>query len=243
MRRLTLTIALVLRLLVTSTDFSDVTRGARQCPTVQVSCMDTMVCGSSITFTAKVGNAPADAKLSYNWTVSAGTIKMGQGTPSITVDTTELAGISVEATVQVSGLPEACDGKATCATALICDPMDRKVDEYGNLRWGDEKGRLDHFVAELQKDPTAQGYILCYGGRVGRVGEAQRRCHRAVDYVIRRRSLEASRIVTIDGGYKEELAVELFIVPSGVMPPTSSPTVDPHEVRFIKSKTKGRTRR
>jgi hypothetical protein len=37
--------------------------------------------------------------------------------------------------------------------------------------------------------------------------------------------------VTVDGGYKEDLTVELWIVPSGANPPTASPTVDPSEVK------------
>ena len=77
---------------------------------------------------------------------------------------------------------------------------------------------------------------------VGRVGEAQRRCRRAVSYVIRRRGIEASRIVTVDGGYREDLTVELWVLPPGATPPTASPTVEPREVRFIKGKPKGRAR-
>ena len=40
----------------------------------------------------------------------------------------------------------------------------RKIDEYGNIRFNDEKARLDNFAIELQNDPTAQGYLVCYGG-------------------------------------------------------------------------------
>jgi hypothetical protein len=244
MRRLTLAIALVLLSLATPLVFTDAARDTRQCPTVKISCVDAAGCATSVKFTAETSGAAIDAKLSYNWTVSAGTIESGQGTSSITVDTTGLAGISVEATVQVTGLPEACAGKSTCATALICDPLARKFDEYGNIRWGDEKGRLDNFAVELQNEPTAQGYILCYGGKVGREGEARLRCHRAVAYVVsRQRGIEASRIVTVDGGYREDLTVELWVVPSGWTPPAASPTVDPREVRFIKGKPKRRARR
>jgi hypothetical protein len=233
----------VLLLLATSSDFNGMTHGARQCPTVKVSGMDTVPCAVPLTFTAKVDGAPTNAKLSYNWIVSAGTISSGQGTPSITVDTTGIGGMSVEATVQVTGFPEMCEGKATSATAIICEEFFRKLDEYGNLRLSDEKARLDNFAIELQNDPTAQGYILCYGGRVGRAGEAQRRCSRAKSYVNKQRGVEASRIVTMDAGYKEDLTVELWVVPSGGVPPLPSPTVDPSEVRFSKGKPKGRARR
>src|SRR5215208_5151846 len=55
----------------------------------------------------------------------------------------------------------------------------RKIDEYGNLRWSDEKARLDNYLIELRADPTSRAYIACYGGRRGREGEARRRCARA----------------------------------------------------------------
>jgi len=127
-------------------------------------------------------------------------------------------------------------------TAITCEHLDRKLDEYGNIRWSDEKARLDNFAIEMQNSPTAQGYIFCYGGRVGRAGEALRRCSRARSYVNKHRGIEASRIVTIDGGYKEDLTVELWVLSSGATPPTPFPTVDPKEVRIIKSGSKSRRR-
>jgi hypothetical protein len=107
----------------------------------------------------------------------------------------------------------------------------RKIDEYGNIRFNDEKARLDNYAIELQNDPTAQGYLVCYGGRKGRAGEAQKRCDRAKDYLVTTRGIDSSRIVTVDGGYREDLTVELWVVPSGATPPAASPTVDPSEVK------------
>jgi hypothetical protein len=56
----------------------------------------------------------------YGWrnadlqlTVSAGTISGGQGTPSITVDTANLAGQSITATVNVGGLAASCPASAS----------------------------------------------------------------------------------------------------------------------------------
>lgn len=242
MRRLTTTIALVLFPLAAPLVFTDAARGTQQCPTVRVSCMDTAGCAKSVTFSAEVSGSAADAKLSYNWTVSAGTIKSGQGTSSITVDTTGLAGISVKAAVQVTGLPETCAGRATCATALICEPGPERFDEYGNVSFNVAKARLDNFAAELQNVTTTQGYLVCYGGRRSRLGEAQGRCNRAKNYLVKMRGIDVRRIVTVDGGYRETAAVEMWVIPSGFFPPAASPTVDPREVRFITGKLKGRAR-
>jgi len=67
------------------------------CPTVSVSCPADVDLGAPITFTASVNG---DANVTYNWSVSAGTISGGQGTSSITVNTDGLGGQTVTATVE-----------------------------------------------------------------------------------------------------------------------------------------------
>jgi hypothetical protein len=203
-----------------------------ECPTVTVSCPDQGTIGTPVTFTANVSGGDSSVTPTFNWTVSAGTISSGQGTSSITVDTTGVAGNStITATVEVGGYDRTCSTSNSCTVSFPEGPKARKVDEYGNIKFNDEKARLDNYAIELQNDPTAQGYLVCYGGRTGRTGEAQRRCDRAKNYLVSTRGIDASRIVTVDGGYREELAVELWVVPSGATPPQNSPTVDPSEVR------------
>ena len=119
----------------------------------------------------------------------------------------------------------------------------RGIDEYGNITFEDEKARLDNFAIELQNDPTAKGYITCYGGRVGRAGAARRRCERAKKYLSGHRQIPAAQIVVVDGGYREDLTVTLWIVPPGASSPQAAPTVDPREVRFIKGRKKRRALR
>jgi hypothetical protein len=203
------------------------------CPTVNVSCPSEPVKpGTPITFTANVSGGDPNVTPTFNWTVSAGTISSGQGTSSIQVDTTGLPNnSSVTATVDVGGYDRSCSTSSSCTTGITAAPDARKVDEYGNIKFNDEKARLDNYAIELQNDPTAQGYLVCYGGRTGRTGEAQRRCDRAKNYLVSTRGIDASRIVTVDGGFREELTVELWVVPSGANPPAASPTVDPSEVR------------
>ena len=200
------------------------------CPTVTVSCPDTGTTGTPVTFTANVSGGDPNVTPTFNWTVSAGTISSGQGTSSITVDTTGVSG-TIVATVDVGGYDRSCSTSNSCTVSFPVPVGPRKVDEYGNIKFNDEKARLDNYAIELQNDPTAQGYLVCYGGRTGRTGEAQRRCDRAKNYLVSTRGIDASRIVTVDGGFREELTVELWVVPSGATPPPNSPTVDPSEVR------------
>jgi hypothetical protein len=187
------------------------------CPAVSVSCPSDVDLGSPITFTASVSG---DASVTYNWSVSAGTISGGQGTSSITVDTAGLGGQTVTATVELGGLDPSCSRTASCTTGVRApNPPAVKFDEYGNIKFNDEKARLDNYAIQLQNQPASQGYILAYGACAG---EAQTRADRAKDYLVNTRGMDASRLVTVDGGCRSELAVELWVVPTGATPPTAS---------------------
>lgn len=106
-----------------------------------------------------------------------------------------------------------------------------KFDEYPNIRLNDEKARLDSFAVQLQNDPTAQGYIIGYGGRICVVNEALARAKRARDYLHYTRMLDRERIVTVNGGYRSQAGSELYIVPRGA----SKPLADPKISRCTKS--------
>jgi len=155
------------------------------------------------------------------------------------VDTAGLPGDSgLTATVEVGGLDEHCAVSASYSVAIPAFiGCRRPLDEYGDIRFEDERARLDNFASQLHEDPASSGHITCYGGRVGYEGEARRRCERAKDYVSRVRGIAGDRIVTADGGFKEDLTVTLRLVPSGATPPQATPTVDPKDVTLLKRKS------
>jgi len=169
-----------------------------------------------ITFTASgTGVEP----IVYSWTVSAGIITSGEGTASITVNTDGLAGQNVTATVRVRGLDPACPGTSSCTTSVRPQIVDyRKFDEYGTIRFSDEKARLDNFEIQLQNEPAAVGYIVTSGSCDG---EGRARGNRARDYVVKTRGLNARRLTVIDGACGPVLMVDLWILPQGVSPPTT----------------------
>jgi hypothetical protein len=217
---------------------------APPCPTISVDCPTAITEeGRSVTFTASATGGASNIIPTYTWSVSAGTISSGQGTPSITVDTTGLGGQSITATVEVGGLDPSCSRSASCTAQVGRRAEARKFDEYGNIAFNDEKARLDNFAIQLQNEPGSQGYIIGYGGRRGRAGEGLARADRAKDYVVNTRGIEAGRIVTVDGGHREDLTVELWIVPTGATPPTATPTVQPSEVQTTRPARRARRRR
>jgi hypothetical protein len=205
---------------VTVADCADCVKPPPPCPVVSVSCPSEGEAGQPITFTASISGGDSAATYTYNWSVSAGTISGGQGTSSITVDTTGLAGQSVTATVNIGGADPSCTGTtASCTTPLKPAPRPAlKFDEYGNIRFNDEKARLDNYAIQLQNDPTSTATIIVYGTCAG---EAQQRGDRAKDYLVNTRGIEAGRITVVDGGCRSDLTVQLWIVPSGATAPAA----------------------
>ena len=187
------------------------------CPTVSVSCPSDVEAGQPITFTASVTGGAEGAAFTYNWSVSAGTISGGQGTSTITVDTAGVTG-NVTATVNIGGADPSCTGTtASCTTGIRPAPQPaRKFDEYGNIRFNDEKARLDNYAIQLQNEPGSTGTIIVYGSCAG---EGQTRGDRAKDYLVNTRGIEAGRITVVDGGCRADLTVQLWVVPQGAAAP------------------------
>jgi hypothetical protein len=203
------------------------------CPTVDVSCPSDVAEGGTITFTANVSGGDPNVTPTYNWTVSAGTIASGQGTSSITVETTGLGGQTVTATVDVGGYDRSCSTSDSCTTSVTKAPQppgSRKIDEYGAIRFNDEKARLDNAAIALQEEPGAQLYLVCYG-RANKANEAMKRCRRAELYLERERQIAPDRVISVDGGVRDEPWTEIWIVPTGAVPPQGQQFMQGSEVQ------------
>ncbi|MGI8918437.1 MAG: hypothetical protein ACR2H6_07525 [Pyrinomonadaceae bacterium] len=194
--------------------------------------------GEVITYTADVtysGSSP----LNYTWTVSPAGAKVlsGDGTPTISVDSTGLGTQTVSATLVVNdGSGEAaCRQVSNAATNVVRIPRPprelREFDVCCSCAFDDQKARLDNLAIELQNDPSASAYIFGYGGRTSRSGEADRLVTRAKDYLVNRRGIDAARVVGVNGGYREDNCVEMWIVPRGAAVPEPRPTLQPSDVR------------
>jgi len=81
-----------------------------ECPTISVECPSGE---NEIVFSVKVTRENPDCKLTYQWTITRGEIKSGQGTAIIIVEA-ERDGSGIGASVEVLGLPSACANKASC---------------------------------------------------------------------------------------------------------------------------------
>jgi hypothetical protein len=203
----------------------------RQCPIVTVSCpTGDWTRGELVSVYAQVSGADSRATLKYRWSVSAGRIKSGQGTPSIRIDTSETAGQSVTATLYVGGLA-GCPLTASCSLPIIDlpPPEPRLFDQYSDLTFGKERQRLDRFAAQLRREPDTTAYIVVTAGGYSSHDEVLARIGRARRYLITRRGIKADRIVFADGGTGERLTFKLNLLPPNHIIPTSYPIIVPAE--------------
>lgn len=191
---------------------------------------------------AKVTSLLHTSKPEFKWTVSAGTIMKGQGTDEITVDTDGLRGVELVATVELSGAPLGCKASASRTTyletaAIACGmPFDR----YGDIKFEDEKARLDNFSIQLSHELLATGYIVMWVGRETFEGEAAERLARARSYLSQVGNIDPIRVVTVDCGFSDELRIHLRILPLGVTFTECDSVIQIPltEVRFTKKRPK-----
>jgi hypothetical protein len=141
----------------------------------------------------------------------------------------------------VSYIPSASDSYLRCSgfpTEDASTARYKHFDEYLKRAVTDESARLDNFAAELQNNQNFMGYVLAYAGRRARVGEARTNANEIKSYLTKKRGVEPKRVVTIEGGHREESTIELYLVARDLPPPIATPTIGTAEVQIIKVRDK-----
>ena len=171
--------------------------------------------GDTMTFVASVSGGK---DVTYNWTVSAGTIESGQGTSSITVRTTSgMAGENVTATVEIGGLDPDCNCPASASETAGIEsiPGVIDVDEFGPQKDDEIKARVDNFYIQLNNNPNAQGYVINYGTPA----EIKKRVAQ-IDKAIKFRGYDRSRLTFVNGPDNGDgVRTKFSIVPPGAEAP------------------------
>ncbi len=185
--------------------------------------------GDLVTFAAiNTGTAPVPIK--YAWKVSPGTLNIdGQGTPTITVDSTGLGGRTINAELDVND--DVYDNKCRQVISVPTDVIPRKpdepekwtlCDEFESRSADDDKARLDNCSIQVQNIPDAQLYIYIYPGtdRVSMTRNTYDRISkRALDYLVKSRGIDPRRIVLQKGSSRNKSTYQIYIVPPSAVPP------------------------
>ena len=97
-----------------------------------------------------------------------------------------------------------------------------KFDEWHDLLFSDEKARLDNISIAWKDQSRNIIYLIIYAGRRACVGEAKARGIRAKNYLVKRK-VPAAKIIWRDGGFKDEVTTEVWLVPPGAAKPLVFP--------------------
>lgn len=185
--------------------------------------------GDLVTFVARnvASITPiAGTALNYAWRVtpSSARVTSGLGTPAITVDTTGLGGrqLMVELEVTDGVYDASCRQMKEISTSVekveIPTPVPILVDEFPHRAFDDDKARLDAFAIELQSNPSWIGYVIMYQGtdkRSQRTGEVGALSKRALDYLVKVRGVDPSRVQIVRGGSRPTTTYQFWVVPPG----------------------------
>jgi hypothetical protein len=171
-----------------------------------------------MTFTANLSGGSQDTPVTYNWSVSAGTIESGQGTPSIVVRAPADGSVTnITATLDVGGLRTECNCPRTASeTAGVSPrPVATEVDTFGKLPNDEVKARVQNFYTQLANNPTSQGYIVIYG-TPAQIAATRKQITNAITFL----KLDPSRVTFVDGGDKGTgPETHFWLVPPGATPP------------------------
>jgi hypothetical protein len=129
-------------------------------------------------------------------------------------------------------------------TAAKPDVIFQLFDRFGDLNCESEMARLDNFALQLQSEPDRIGVLIFYGGRrfrsrLPKRGEAAARAARLKPYLVGRRGLPADTVFVLDGGYRDEWRLDLWIAPRGRMP-APDPTIPTEKIKFHKGRVRAR---
>lgn len=197
---------------------------AQNCPGIMVQSPSYEIPeGDTLVFVAATKGADPRLAITYNWTISAGTIISGQGTAKIIVNTGGLAGMFVTATVELGGLPAKCASTASSSIEVI--PAAQLV-VSGTFTNGQElKNAVQKFIAATAfKDTANAGTAFIYLYKSAATTEAAFNIF--TDAIIG--AFEYNKVLPhqyriVDGGKKKLSSYEMYLLlPGGKEPKPSN---------------------
>ena len=98
---------------------------------------------------------------------------------------------------------------------------------------------LDNFAIELTNGPEWKGYVVVYAGKRSSPRAVRRYARSLRRHLAVRRGVPAGRFMMMDGGYRDELTVELYLFRHDMPPPRARPTYVPCKGKGVGSRSRG----
>lgn len=163
--------------------------------------------------------------VNFAWSVFPATAAIidGLNTDTIAISTKDTNGEQIRVNLDVNDgvYDEFC--KQTIPTKTDNEFIEEKkpfrCDIFEVGPFDEDKARFDNCVIQLQNIPDAQLYIILYQGTDRRSQNADRIGRRTLDYLVRTRGVDPSRIVITKWGTRPKTSIEIWIVPPGAQPP------------------------
>jgi len=106
------------------------------------------------------------------------------------------------------------------------------VDSWGKENGEGRSARFDNFISRLSNTPSSIGYVMIYCGKSCKNGEVEAHMR---GIMLKTSHFDRSRLVILNSGFKDELTVELWLVPRSACPPAPASTVYMRQVKFVGS--------
>jgi len=131
------------------------------------------------------------------------------------------AGLMVETYKEIVTLvdyyPKSSEEPLRCPRIETCCVDFTKFDEYGDIKFGDVKARVDNFLFQINA-LSGRGTIEVVGPSPKIRAQLMKRAARAKDYLVKRRGLEPQRLLILDGGFEATPYTRLSVYPIGKFP-------------------------
>lgn len=197
------------------------------CPAITLDTPKPVVnAGEDLSFRATVSSG---TNIKYFWMLSAGAIRSGQGTSEIKIDTKDLDGYSVTATLEIGGVDPNCPTvKSSTAEVMMSAPTAKKLHQYSAPWPRDEAARVKRiakYVSNIAGEDMI--YVTHFGGKVAKPTAAAADRARLLK-LFSANGIAAERVVFVNGDKATRATFVVWHVPSAAMPPAmAAPTAAP----------------
>jgi hypothetical protein len=191
---------------------------AQDCPGISVfPYSDEITAGDTLIITCVAKFIKTD--VTYNWTISAGTIISGQGTARILVNTKEASGMFITATVEIKGLPAKCPNVASASAEVI---PGAQLAVKGTFTNGQElKNAVQQFIAATGfKDTANTGTAFIYLYKAPNTTESAFNIFKqAIITAFEYNKIPPGQYIIADGGTKNLASYEIYLLARGMKEP------------------------